>query len=92
MSLIFFFLLFSYYYNIINIKKKGLKPFKNLIRNCKDKEYIYKNCKHCKKLLKLQTPYSRGVKEVKCPKCKQTFKMFVFKRNKIEMIKNIINK
>ena len=49
--------------------RTNLKPFRNIRRNIKDKEYIYKNCRHCKKLLKLPIPYKRGIKEVKCPKC-----------------------
>lgn len=70
----------------LKIKKKLLKPFRNIRRSIKDKEYIYKNCKHCKKLLKLPIPYKRGLKEVKCPKCNKTFKMLVIKKNKIEII------
>ena len=70
----------------LKLKKKFLKPFRNIRRNFKDKEYIYKKCKHCKKLLKLPIPYKKGVKEVKCPKCKGNFKMLVLKTNKIEII------
>lgn len=71
----------------LKLKKKFLKPFRNIRRSIKNKEYIYKNCKHCKKLLKLPIPTSRGIKEVKCPKCKSTFKMLVLKKEKIEIIK-----
>lgn len=70
----------------LKLKKKILKPFRNIRRSIKDKEYIYKKCKHCKKLLKLPIPYKRGVKEVKCPKCKKNFKMLVLKTNKVEII------
>lgn len=70
----------------LKYKKKLLKPFRNLRRNIKDKEYIYKKCKHCKKLLKLPVPYKRGIKEVKCPKCKKNFKMLVLKISKVEII------
>ena len=71
----------------IKIKNSLLKPIKNIKRNYKDKdEYIYKNCKHCKKLLKLPLPYKRGIKEVKCPKCKKTFKMLVLRKTKIDII------
>jgi len=70
----------------LKIKKKFLKPFRNIRRNIKDKEYIYKKCKHCKKLLKLPIPYSKGIKEVKCPKCKNSFRMLVLKSNKVEII------
>lgn len=70
----------------LNIKRKILKPFNNIKKNYKDNEYIYKKCRHCKKLLKLPIPYSRGIKEVKCPKCKKTFKMLVLKKEKTEII------
>lgn len=70
----------------LKIKKKLLKPFRNIRRSIKDKEYVYKKCKYCKKLLKLPIPYKKGIKEVKCPKCKKNFKMLVLKSNKVEII------
>ena len=70
----------------LKLKKKFLKLFRNIRRSIKDKEYIYKNCKHCKKLLKLPIPTSRGIKEVKCPNCSSTFKMLVLKKTKVEII------
>ena len=73
--------------NYLNFKKKILKPFKILKRNYNDRnEYIYKRCKHCKKLLKLPIPDKKGKKSVKCPKCKKTFNMFVLRSEKIEII------
>ena len=70
----------------LKLKKKFLKPFRNIRRNIKDKEYVYKKCKHCKKELKLPIPYKKGIKEVKCPKCKKHFKCLVLKTNKVEII------
>jgi len=70
----------------LKLKKKILKPFRNIRRNIKDKEYVYKKCKHCKKLLKLPVPYKKGIKEVKCPKCKKHFKTLVLKTSKVEII------
>ena len=37
----------------LKYKNKFLKPFKNIKRNFKDKEHIYKRCKYCKTLMKL---------------------------------------
>ena len=75
--------------NIRFLKFKGnlLKPFYILKRNYRDRhKCIYKKCKFCKKLLKLPIPYSRGFKEVKCPKCKKVFKILVLRKEKIEII------
>lgn len=70
----------------LNIKSKFLKPFKNMKRNFLDKEHIYKRCKHCKILMKLPVDSKIGWKIAKCPKCKKNTQMFVFKRQKIEII------
>jgi len=67
----------------IKYRKKVLKPLKNI----KDKEWIYKRCKHCKKLLKLPIPDSRGIKTIKCPKCKKESKVLILKKQKVEFIK-----
>ena len=37
----------------LKIKKYIKQPFKNIIRNYKDKDHIYKKCRKCKKVLKL---------------------------------------
>ena len=41
----------------LKIKDKILKPFKNIKRNIRDKEHIYKQCPKCKTTLKLPVPY-----------------------------------
>ena len=73
--------------NFIKVKNKLFKPFKNIKRNFKDKEHIYKRCKHCKTLMKLPVDSKIGIKIAKCPKCKKNTKMFVLKREKIEFVK-----
>jgi len=73
----------------LKLKKKVLKPFKNIKRNYKDRnEWIYIRCKHCKKLLKLPIPNKRGIKTVKCPKCKKETKMFTLREEKAEFVKS----
>lgn len=74
--------------NYLKIKNALLKPIKTLSKNMKDKEHIYKKCSKCQTLLKLPIPYERGIKYTTCPKCKQKLTMFVFKKQKIEIIKN----
>ncbi|MBR3162254.1 MAG: hypothetical protein IKF19_05950 [Bacilli bacterium] len=71
----------------IDIKKKILKPFKNINRNIKDKEHIYIKCTKCKKILRLPIPNKRGLKHVKCPKCGKKITFFTLKEVKIEIIK-----
>ena len=70
----------------IKFKNKVLKPFRNIKRNIKDKEHIYKRCKHCKILMKLPVDSKIGIKIAKCPKCGKNTKMFVLKRQKVEII------
>ena len=72
----------------IKIKSKILKPFKNLKRNIKDKEHIYKKCHKCKKTLKLPLPDKRGIQHVKCPNCKKRISFLTLKKYKVEIIKN----
>ncbi len=75
--------------NIVFLKLKGkiLKPYYIVQRNYRDRNIcIYKRCKHCKKLLKLPIPISRGKKIIKCPKCKKEFNVLVLKREKVEII------
>ena len=71
----------------LKIKNNLLKPVYVLKRNYRDRnECLYKRCKHCKKLLKLPIPSSRGKKIIKCPKCKKEFNVFVFRKENIEII------
>lgn len=70
------------------IKKKLLKPFLNIKRNFKDKDHVYKKCHHCKTTLKLPLPNKRGIKKVKCTNCKKRNKFLIFKKVKIELIRD----
>lgn len=72
----------------LKLKNKCLKPFKAIKRNYKDRnEWIYRRCKHCKKLLKLPIPNKRGKKTIKCPKCKKESNIYTFRQEKVEFIK-----
>ena len=79
--------------NILFLKarKNILKPFKNIIRNLKDKNNVYKKCHKCKTILKLPLPSKRGFKKVKCPECNYRNKFLIFKKEKIKIIKNTRN-
>ena len=70
----------------INIKNKVLKPFKNIKRNIKDKEHVYKKCPKCKTVLKLPLPSKKGFKSALCPHCKNRVKLFTLKKERIEII------
>lgn len=72
----------------LKLRNKVLEPFYNLKRNFKDRDYyIYKKCRHCKKILKLPLPKKRGIQCVKCPKCKNRIKFIVFRQEKVEVIR-----
>ena len=71
----------------LKIKKKLLKPFKNIQRNIKDKEHVYKKCSKCKKTMKLPLPSKRGIKHAKCPHCGKRATFLTFKYQKVEFIK-----
>jgi len=78
----------------LKYKKKFIRPFKgivkkidNIIKNVKDKNYIYKKCHKCGTVLRLPLPSNYGVKKVKCPKCKRKFRVLCLKKEKIEVIK-----
>lgn len=75
----------------LKMKKNFLKPFKNIERNIKDKDHIYKKCSKCKKILKLQLPYKIGFKSAKCPNCGKKVKIFTLKYQKVEIIKNKVS-
>jgi len=72
----------------LKLKKKVLKPFNNIKRNFKDKDHVYKKCHHCKTTLKLPLPNKRGIKKVKCTKCKKRNKFLILKKVKIELIRD----
>jgi len=72
----------------LQYKEKFLKPFKNIKRNFKDRDYhVYKKCKNCKTTLKLPLPNKRGIQKVKCPKCKNKIKFLCLRQAKVEIIK-----
>ena len=59
----------KFYLKIVNTLTK---PFKNIIRNFKDrKTHVYKKCTSCK--TKLRLPKKKGEHNVKCPKCSNNF-------------------
>ena len=77
----------------LRVKKKVLRPFRDIKRNFKDRDYyVYKKCRYCKSTLKLPLPYKRGIQKVKCPICKKRIKFFCFRQEKIEIIKKKKNK
>lgn len=67
----------------LNIRKRVLKPFDAIIRNVKDKRYVYKRCFKCKTILKLPLPSKRGIKKAKCPHCGNRVRLFTLKKDKI---------
>lgn len=70
------------------LKKKVLKPFKNIKRNYKDRNnYIYKKCNKCHTILRLPLPSKRGVKYARCPGCKERVRVFCFRKLKTEVIR-----
>ena len=72
----------------LKLKKKILKPFKNMKRNYKDRDnYIYKKCRKCHTTLRLPLPSKRGIKYAKCPGCKNRVRVFCFRKLKIEVIR-----
>lgn len=73
----------------LKIKSNFLKPFNNIKRNFKERDYhVYKKCPKCKSTLKLPLPSKRGLQHVKCPKCKNKIKFICLRQEKIEVIKN----
>jgi len=71
----------------LKLKKKILKPFKNVSRNIKDKDNIYKKCNKCKTTLKLPLPEKRGIKHAKCPTCGKRLTVLALKKLKVEIIR-----
>lgn len=72
----------------LKIKNNLLKPFKNIERNKKDKEHIYKKCHKCKTTLKLPLPSKRGIKKAKCPKCGKRVRFITLRQETIEVYRN----
>lgn len=74
----------------LNIKKKLLKPFKDIKRNYKNRNYyVYKKCSKCKTTLKLPLPSKKGIQKVKCPICKKRIKFICFRKEKVEVINKV---
>ncbi len=72
----------------LKLKKQVVAPFRNIKRNIKDKDYIYKKCRKCKTTLKLPLPSKRGIKHAKCPHCNKRVTLFAFKYQKVKIIRN----
>lgn len=72
----------------LKIKKKILKPIKEIKSRIKDEYHIYRKCHHCNTILKLPIPSKRGIKHSKCPTCKKRNTFLILKKLKIEIIKN----
>ena len=72
----------------LKIKKKILKPIKEIKSRIKDEYHIYRKCHHCNTILKLPIPSKRGIKHSKCPTCKKRNTFLIIKKLKIEIIKN----
>lgn len=64
------------------------KPFKNIVRNFKDrKTHVYKKCSKCKTVLKLPLPNTRGINHAKCPECSNRVTLFTLRKKQPEKIK-----
>lgn len=71
----------------LEIKTGFLKPFKNMLKNMKDKDHVYKKCHGCHVTLKLPVPKKRGIKHSTCPKCGKRNTFLILKQIKIEIIR-----
>lgn len=72
----------------LKYKKQIIKPFITIKERYQDKEHVYKKCHHCKTILKLPRPNKIGIKHSKCPNCKKRLCVVIFRKKKIEIIKN----
>ena len=72
----------------LKLKKKILKPIKEIKKHFKDEYHIYRKCHHCSTILKLPIPNKRGIKHSICPTCKKRNTFIILKKVKIEIIKN----
>lgn len=72
----------------LKLKKKVLKPFRNIKRNYKDRDcYIYKKCNRCHTTLRLPLPTKKGLRYAKCPSCKKRVRVFCFRKVKTKVIR-----
>lgn len=71
----------------LSSKEMFTRPFRNIIRNFKDRDHVFKKCHKCHTILRLPLPMKRGFQYAKCPKCKNRVKMLVLRKQKIEIIK-----
>lgn len=72
----------------LKLKAKVMKPFANIKRNIRDRDYyVYKKCHHCGTTLKLPLPSERGIKHAKCPGCKKRITFLVLRKQKVEIIR-----
>ncbi len=71
----------------LKLKRKMLKPVKDIKKYLKDDYHIYKKCHHCNTILKLPIPSKRGIKHSKCPTCKKRNTYLILKKLKVEIIK-----
>ena len=72
----------------LKIKRKMLKPIKDIKKYIKDDYHIYRKCHYCKTILKLPIPSKRGIKHSKCPTCGKRNTFLIFRKLKVEIIKN----
>jgi len=68
--------------NFLELKKRIIELFRGT-----SKDYVYKKCHKCRKMLRLPVPSRRGVKKVICPVCKKKNRFLVLEKIKIEVIK-----
>lgn len=71
----------------LKLKRKMLKPIKDIKKYLNDDYHIYKKCHHCDTILKLPIPNKRGIKHSKCPSCKKRNTFLILKKLKVEIIK-----
>lgn len=69
----------------IEFKNKVLKPFNYIKLKYKNrKNYIYKKCHKCKKILRLKLPDKIGIKHVNCPTCNKRNTYIILKKSKVK--------
>ena len=73
----------------LEIRRKILRPFEQFSRDYCDRDvYVYRKCRFCKTTLKLPLPLKRGIKHIKCPKCKNRITTLILRKQKIEVIRD----
>lgn len=65
----------------LDIEFKVGRPFRNIMRNYKDKKHIYKNCK-CGTTIKIKVPKKRGIVHATCPNCSKRVSILALKHRK----------